>query len=118
MKTACGEPRIVDQIPIQNTNAEQPALQLGYVTKDDLGTEGDDTPHIPYPTFVPPNVVGVLVELPTLSTPTSIGVVYNEFMEKVSSTMDINRPSHMLSCGSFTGGFRWLQSSGFCVQFR
>lgn len=71
----------VDQIPIQERSAIQPALQLGYVTTDDLGSDGDDTPHIPYPTFVPPNVIGATVALPT-PTPTSIDVVYNEFMEK------------------------------------
>jgi hypothetical protein len=51
------------------------------MTTDDLGSDGDDTPHIPYPTFGPPNVVCATVALPT-STPTLIDVVYNEFMEK------------------------------------
>jgi hypothetical protein len=71
-----------DQIPIREESAIQPALLLGYVSTDDLGSDGDDTPHIPYPTFDPPNVIGATVALPT-STPTLIDVIYNEFMEKV-----------------------------------
>ena len=70
----------VEQIHLQDPGASQPALQLGYNTTDYLGSDGDDTPHIPYPTIMPPNIVGATIGPPT-STPTSIDVVYNEFME-------------------------------------
>lgn len=60
---------------------EEDALQLtgGYVTHDDLGTTGDDTPHKPWPYYSVPNVVqgSQNVEQDT----THIDVVFNDFMK-------------------------------------
>jgi hypothetical protein len=72
-----------DQVLFDDRMALQPGLLPGYVTKDDAGTDGDDTPHLPYPTYTVPNVVGATIALPS-PTATVIDVVYNEFMEKVS----------------------------------
>jgi 2',3'-cyclic-nucleotide 2'-phosphodiesterase (5'-nucleotidase family) len=60
---------------------EEDALQLtgGYVTHDDLGTTGDDTPHKPWPYYGVPNVVQASqnVEKDT----SEIDVVFNDFMK-------------------------------------
>lgn len=76
-----------EQVPVQNPSTNQPALQLGYVTKDDFGLDGDDTPHIKYPNLNQPNVIGATI-VPSAATPTTIDVVYNEFMEKVGLVAD------------------------------
>ena len=72
-----------DQVLFDSRVAAQPGLLPGYVTKDDAGTDGDDTPHSPYPIYSVPNVIGATIALPS-PTPTVIDLVYNEFMEKVS----------------------------------
>ena len=74
----------VDQTLMWERTMDEPALQLGYVTTDELGTDGDDTPHIPYPTYTVANVIDATIALPT-ATPIVVDVVYNEFMEKVRS---------------------------------
>ena len=72
-----------EQMPLRDAAPTQPPLIPGYVTKDDLGSDGDDTIHSPYPTFVAPNVIGATVGYRAPAPPPNIiDILYNEFMQK------------------------------------
>ncbi|KAJ5241878.1 uncharacterized protein N7469_000205 [Penicillium citrinum] len=52
----------------------------GYTTKDDAGDDGDDTIHSPIPFYRVPNVIQALIS-GNDSTPETVDLVYNEFIE-------------------------------------
>ncbi|KAK3709825.1 hypothetical protein LTR37_010653 [Vermiconidia calcicola] len=80
-------------LEIQNLNGEQqplnnaqPALIPGYITKDDFGTEGDDTVHSPIPLYWPPNMVGANIGFSTSDKdlPKSVDLIYNEYVQRIT----------------------------------
>ncbi|RCH77800.1 hypothetical protein CU098_002585, partial [Rhizopus stolonifer] len=56
-------------------------LTKGYVTKDDFGTDGDDTPHVPYPSYNIPYYVDS--DLPSGNGSTLVDIVYFDFFDSV-----------------------------------
>lgn len=72
----------------QLLHLEKPVLTPGYTTKDDAGTDGDDTIHSPISFYRVPNCIqaiinpalgGVTLQAPL--APTTVDVVYIEFVE-------------------------------------
>lgn len=58
------------------------SLTPGYTTKDDLGSDGDDTEHSAISYFNVPNCIQTEVDFPADGTPPeTVSVVYNEFIE-------------------------------------
>lgn len=57
------------------------ALTPGYVTTDDFGTNGDDTPHSPIPYYPQPNDLQANASFPTDgSTPATVDVIFLDFI--------------------------------------
>lgn len=72
----------VDQVPIQFSDKPLPP---GYTTKDDAGTNGDDTFHSPIPYYNVPNCIEALLGFPAKDSkevPDVVDLVYNEFIQK------------------------------------
>ncbi|KAL8730216.1 MAG: hypothetical protein Q9166_004193 [cf. Caloplaca sp. 2 TL-2023] len=63
--------------PIQR---RAPALTPGYVTTDDFGTNGDDTPHSAIPFFRQPNDVQANASFPTTGLPETVDLVFLDFI--------------------------------------
>ncbi|CAG8036008.1 unnamed protein product [Penicillium nalgiovense] len=66
-----------EQIPISG-----PDLVPGYTTKDDAGTDGDDTIHSPITFYRVPNCIRTLIPANTSETPKTVDLVYLDFIEK------------------------------------
>lgn len=73
------------QIALKNSKAME-VLTPGYTTKDDAGTDGDDTKHSPIPSFKAPNCIEARVSFPQgadgESNPELVDVVYVDFIER------------------------------------
>ncbi len=66
------------QIPL----IAEPDLTPGYTTKDDAGSDGDDTVHAPISFYRVPNVIQSRIDPPSqLGDPETVDVVYIEFIE-------------------------------------
>ncbi len=52
----------------------------GYVTTDDFGTDGDDTPHSPIPNYSVPQYVHGEGGFPTGTTPTAVDLIFLDFI--------------------------------------
>lgn len=63
------------------TRRAAPALTPGYVTSDDFGTDGDDTPHSSIPNYDLPVYVWTNASFPTTGTPTSVDLVFLDYVE-------------------------------------
>ncbi|KAK9456738.1 Metallo-dependent phosphatase-like protein [Dipodascopsis uninucleata] len=66
----------------------------GYVTIDDLGMDGDDTPHKPYPMYYLPNAIASKDNFPSDgSDPEVVDVVFLDFMKPfiLDALADIDR---------------------------
>ncbi|TQS33144.1 hypothetical protein Golomagni_06521, partial [Golovinomyces magnicellulatus] len=61
--------------------SEEPELTSGYTTKDDIGTDGDDTVHKPLKFYRVPNVVQSEINFPTDGEPETVDVVFIDFVE-------------------------------------
>ncbi|KAI5361066.1 Putative calcineurin-like phosphoesterase domain, ApaH type, 5'-Nucleotidase/apyrase [Septoria linicola] len=70
------------QIPLGSEDQDTPQVP-GYTTKDDAGTDGDDTIHQPIRFYNVPNVIGTNVSFPSVAAagPETVDLVYNEFIE-------------------------------------
>jgi len=67
-------------------DAQQPLgkvkLTPGYTTRDDAGTDGDDTIHSPIPSYRVPNCFQTAVDFPAHGeAPEAVDIVYNSFVE-------------------------------------
>lgn len=62
---------------------QQGGLMPGYTTKDDDGSDGDDTIHVRLPFVQVPNCIQSLIDFPSGQDgePEKVDVVYNEFIE-------------------------------------
>ncbi|KOS38397.1 hypothetical protein ACN38_g10788 [Penicillium nordicum] len=65
------------QIPMSG-----PDLVPGYTTKDDAGTDGDDTIHAPINFYRVPNCIQALKSANASETPKTVDLVYLDFIEK------------------------------------
>jgi hypothetical protein len=71
------------QAPLHNTDGPKPFP--GYTTKDDAGTDGDDTIHEPIAFYNVPNCIQSVVGFDHSGTevePETVDVMYNQFIEK------------------------------------
>ena len=58
------------------------AVSPGYITKDDFGTDGDDTIHTPIPKYLQPNAFQANASFPTDgSSPMLIDLVFVDFLQ-------------------------------------
>ncbi|KNG49584.1 ser thr protein phosphatase family [Stemphylium lycopersici] len=71
---------------IMDESGEEPKPFPGYTTKDDAGTDGDDTVHMPITFYNVPNCIQSAVGFSPLSNenqePQTVDLMYNEFIEK------------------------------------
>ncbi|KAJ6137611.1 hypothetical protein N7471_004097 [Penicillium samsonianum] len=70
-------PSAGEQIPMSS-----PDLVPGYTTKDDAGTDGDDTIHSPISFYRVPNCIQALIPANASETPKTVDLVYLDFIEK------------------------------------
>lgn len=59
---------------------QSPALTPGYITTDDFGTDGDDTPHSKIPFYKQPNDVQANASFPTSGLPETVDLVFLDFI--------------------------------------
>ena len=59
----------------------QPGLISGYTTKDDIGTDGDDTVHAAVPFYAVPNCVQSEINFPEKGEPETVDVVFIDFIQ-------------------------------------
>ncbi|EHK97682.1 hypothetical protein M7I_6567 [Glarea lozoyensis 74030] len=64
---------------IQPITRRQTIVTPGYVTKDDFGTDGDDTVHSKIPSYAQPNYVQGNGSFPTTGTPATVDVVFLDY---------------------------------------
>lgn len=57
-----------------------PALNPGYVTTDDFGTNGDDTPHSAIPFYPQPNDLQANASFPASGLPETVDLVFLDFI--------------------------------------
>lgn len=62
-------------------DVKEPALINGYTTKDDLGTDGDDTVHEPLKFYTQPNAFQSEVGFPEEGTPETVDLVFLDFIQ-------------------------------------
>ncbi|KAJ5594573.1 uncharacterized protein N7459_000781 [Penicillium hispanicum] len=68
------------QIPL-STNPRDQKLTPGYTTKDDAGSDGDDTLHTPISFYRVPNCIQALLGANTTEVPETVDLVYIEFVQ-------------------------------------
>jgi 2',3'-cyclic-nucleotide 2'-phosphodiesterase (5'-nucleotidase family) len=80
---------VVEEATTRHDSARQMPLSLapdltpGYTTKDDAGSDGDDTAHAPISFYRVPNIIQSQIDPPSQGeTPELIDVVYIEFIER------------------------------------
>ncbi|KHO01330.1 Ser/Thr protein phosphatase family [Metarhizium album ARSEF 1941] len=59
----------------------KPALIRGYTTKDDIGTDGDDTVHEAIPFYAIPNCIQSRINFPEKGDPETVDLVYIDFIQ-------------------------------------
>ena len=70
-----------DQISLSDDKPAKP-LVPGYTTKDDAGTDGDDTIHAPISFYRVPNCIQALVSANSSEIPEKVDLVYIDFIER------------------------------------
>ncbi|KAJ5198434.1 uncharacterized protein N7498_007551 [Penicillium cinerascens] len=68
------------QAPI-STNRQDNKIVPGYTTKDDAGTDGDDTLHSPISFYQVPNCIQALLSANTSGVPETVDLIYIEFIQ-------------------------------------
>nr|RBQ98709.1 hypothetical protein FVER53263_00297 [Fusarium verticillioides] len=60
---------------------DKPDLTSGYTTKDDIGTDGDDTIHEPVKFYEQPNCVQAEINMPEKGDPETVDFVFLDFIQ-------------------------------------
>ncbi|KAH6960444.1 hypothetical protein HG530_008301 [Fusarium avenaceum] len=60
---------------------DKPGLTAGYTTKDDIGTDGDDTIHEPIKTYQQPNCIQAEIAMPKDGEPETVDFVFLDFLQ-------------------------------------
>ncbi|EUC37061.1 hypothetical protein COCCADRAFT_86519 [Bipolaris zeicola 26-R-13] len=85
LETAFAKPEH-GQAPLSSTSEDEPKPFPGYTTKDDAGTDGDDTIHEPIAFYSVPNCIQSAVGFDPASSndqePETVDLMYNQFIEK------------------------------------
>ena len=77
---AAAESQLYSRAPKSKTRRQAPALTPGYVTSDDFGTDGDDTPHTAIPSYPLPGYVQGNASFPTTGLPTTVDLVFLDYI--------------------------------------
>jgi len=72
----------LDQHPMGLDLTNKPNLISGYTTKDDLGTDGDDTEHSPLKFYSVPNCVQAEIGFPAEGEPENVDLVFLDFIQQ------------------------------------
>ncbi|RAL04398.1 uncharacterized protein BO80DRAFT_235716 [Aspergillus ibericus CBS 121593] len=72
---------LANQATFLSSGFDEPDLIPGYTTKDDAGTDGDDTIHSRIPFYRVPNCIQALAPSDPNSTPETVDLVYVDFIE-------------------------------------
>ncbi|KAL8993226.1 MAG: hypothetical protein Q9169_006509 [Polycauliona sp. 2 TL-2023] len=72
--------RRIDHLTRNPRHRRAPAISPGYVTTDDFGTDGDDTPHSSIPFFSQPNDVQANASFPASGLPETVDLVFLDFI--------------------------------------
>jgi hypothetical protein len=82
----CADPLMsqISDVTKRETNSQrisrrQTIVTPGYATKDDFGTDGDDTVHSKIPSYTQPNYVQGNGSFPTTGTPATVDVVFLDY---------------------------------------
>jgi hypothetical protein len=78
---ADAESRLYSRESESMTRRAAPALTPGYVTSDDFGTDGDDTPHSKIPNYDLPVYVQGNASFPATGEHTSVDLVFLDYVE-------------------------------------
>ncbi|QPG98574.1 hypothetical protein C2857_007747 [Epichloe festucae Fl1] len=70
-----------DDARLELRNAQDPKLMAGYTTKDDLGTDGDDTVHKAVLSYAAPNCIQSEINFPKEGEPDTVDLVYIDFIQ-------------------------------------
>ncbi|CAL3971061.1 hypothetical protein PZA11_007426 [Diplocarpon coronariae] len=62
-------------------SSENPTLVPGYITKDDSGSDGDDTLHAPISFYRVPNCIQSPISFPASGDPETVDVVFVDFIQ-------------------------------------
>ncbi|CZT49261.1 related to Ser/Thr protein phosphatase family protein [Rhynchosporium secalis] len=85
MKDTCVDPTIgfissTTELKIRGITRRQSVTTPGYVTTDDFGSDGDDTPHVKIPNYIQPNYIQGNGSFPVDgSTPAVVDVVFFDY---------------------------------------
>ncbi|XMA08171.1 hypothetical protein WAI453_000962 [Rhynchosporium graminicola] len=85
MKDTCVDPTIgfissTTELKIRGITRRQSVITPGYVTTDDFGSDGDDTPHVKIPNYIQPNYIQGNGSFPVDgSTPAVVDVVFFDY---------------------------------------
>ncbi|KAF5647607.1 5' nucleotidase [Fusarium tjaetaba] len=60
---------------------DKPNLTSGYTTKDDIGTDGDDTIHEPVKFYEQPNCIQAEINMPSKGDPETVDFVFLDFIQ-------------------------------------
>ncbi|RKK98998.1 Uncharacterized protein PB2B2.06c [Fusarium oxysporum] len=60
---------------------DKPDLTSGYTTKDDIGTDGDDTIHEPVKFYEQPNCIQAEINMPAKGDPETVDFVFLDFIQ-------------------------------------
>jgi hypothetical protein len=69
------------QTPLKNSDPELETFP-GYTTKDDAGTDGDDTVHTAIEFYNVPNCIQSVIGFDEEQEPQTVDLMYNEFIQK------------------------------------
>jgi hypothetical protein len=78
---ADAESRLYAREKKSKTRRAAPVLTPGYVTSDDFGTDGDDTPHSTIPDYDVPVYVQTNASFPATGEPTTVDLVFLDFIK-------------------------------------
>ncbi|KAG6003153.1 hypothetical protein E4U21_002307 [Claviceps maximensis] len=68
-------------LELRSVRPRHPKLMAGYTTKDDLGTDGDDTLHAAVPFYAMPNCVQSKINFPPGGDPETVDLVFIDFIQ-------------------------------------
>ena len=112
------------QALLSSNSHSKPKVFPGYATKDDGGSDGDDTVHSPIRFYRVPNCIQSLVSSNTSAVPDTVDLVYIDFVERyitmaaklVDLKVDVSRESDVyMPSMSFTSlMLNWVKENWKC----
>ncbi|KAG6002725.1 hypothetical protein E4U54_000809 [Claviceps lovelessii] len=69
------------RLELRSVGVQDPKLMAGYTTKDDLGTDGDDTLRAAVPFYAVPNCIQSEIDFPPDGEPETVDLVFIDFIQ-------------------------------------